>query len=214
MRPTLTMSAKEDPGEATAALPPFEANRLQSIRRLEPMVADRDGFLNTIACRAAEQCHVPMAMITLLDEDEERFLACVGTGSEPIDRDKAFCAHTILHDGPTVVEDTLKDPRFANNPFVSGPPNIRFYAGAPILDAGGLPLGSLCVVDHHPREMSTRVLLGLHRLAAIAGTAIETRYLLAEASRARSHRSDALTLLFARLDALFYRLIDGNPPAA
>ena len=89
----------------------------------------------------------PVAVVTLVDEDRQWFKSCFGLDVTETPREVAFCAHTIMSDELLIVPDASQDPRFANNPLVSGPPHIRFYAGAPIVSENGFRLGSVCVVD-------------------------------------------------------------------
>ena len=87
----------------------------------------------------------------------------------------AFCSHAIMQDGLFVVEDARQDPRFADNPLVTGAPHIRFYAGYPVRDAHGLALGTLCVLDREPRRLRERELRALRELAAIASDELKRR---------------------------------------
>ena len=100
---------------------------------------------------AARICEAPTALISLVDEDRQWFKARIGLDVDQTSRDVSFCDHAMRGPVVTVVPDALLDPRFAENPLVTGEPGIRFYAGAPLISAEGLPLGSLCVIDVRPR---------------------------------------------------------------
>lgn len=185
----------------------FEAERLDAVRRAARVVTPGDDLLSNIACQAADSCGTPIGVVSFMHADEERYISCSGVGFLNIERAHAFCAHTILQPDVLAVEDTLRDPRFRENPFVVGEPHVRLYAGAPILDWSGLPLGGLCVVGFQPREISSKCLLGLRSFARMASIVIEARLLLQEPhGRHADERSQrALT---DRLNALLLPLVD------
>ena len=111
-----------------------------------------DAELQAIADFAANLCGVPMAMVTVVEAEHQRFLARTGLDAETTPRPTSFCAHAMLGAEPMVIRDALKDERFADNPLVTGDPHIRFYAGQPLISAEGAPLGALCVIDTQPRS--------------------------------------------------------------
>lgn len=110
-----------------------------------------DDELQRIAKFAAKLCDVPMAMVTFVEKNDQRFLARVGLEAETTPRKTSFCAHAMLGSEPMVIQDAREDERFANNTLVTGPPHIRFYAGHPLISEEGAPLGALCVIDTVPR---------------------------------------------------------------
>ena len=110
-----------------------------------------DAELQDIAKFAADLCGVPMAMVTFVEKEHQRFLARTGLDAETTPRSTSFCAHAMLRSEPLVVADAAEDERFAGNPLVTGEPHIRFYAGQPLISAEGAPLGALCVIDQKPR---------------------------------------------------------------
>jgi PAS domain S-box-containing protein len=114
---------------------------------------DAGGFeaLDAIADFAAALCGVPIALVSLVEADRQRFLARTGLGATQTPRNVSFCAHAMLGTEPFVIPDAARDARFADNVLVTGAPHIRFYAGAPLLDPDGVPLGALCVIDDKPR---------------------------------------------------------------
>ena len=115
---------------------------------------------------AAQICGTPIALISLIDGKRQWFKSNHGLEIRETSRDLAFCAHTIANPGETmIVPDSRQDERFANNPLVTGDPHVVFYAGAPLVDENGFALGSLCVLDNAPNQLSQAQLLALQTLA-------------------------------------------------
>ncbi|MDO7836916.1 PAS domain-containing protein [Sphingobium sp. HBC34] len=114
---------------------------------------DAGGFrsLDDITAFAAQLCDAPVALVSIVEEERQRFLARTGLDATETPRDVSFCALAMLGEEIFVVPDATLDPRFADNPLVTGAPHIRFYAGAPLTAANGTPLGALCVIDTVPR---------------------------------------------------------------
>jgi PAS domain S-box-containing protein len=110
-----------------------------------------DSELASIAKFTAKLCDVPVALVSLVEEERQRFLAAEGLEATETPRDISFCGHAMLGEGLMQVPDAALDPRFAANPLVTGEPHIRFYAGQPLKSEEGLPLGTLCVIDTAPR---------------------------------------------------------------
>jgi len=96
----------------------------------------------------------PVAFITLLEQDLQEFKVCRGFDVKQMPRETSFCTHTILHESTLVVTDANTDPRFSDNPLVAHTTNIRFYAGAPLSTHDGQKVGTLCVMDTNPKEVS------------------------------------------------------------
>jgi GAF domain-containing protein len=161
-----------------ADLPPDEEARLEALRDLELLDTEPEAEFDELVRRAAEATGAPIAVITLVDEARQWFKARVNLELESTDRDLSFCAHAILApDDITVVPDTRKDERFADNLLVTEDPTIRFYAGAPIFTPDGQPVGTLCVIDAVPRGLSDEQAQALRDLAAEVSQQIERRRL-------------------------------------
>lgn len=149
---------------------------------------DAGGFeaLDEITDFAAALCDAPIALVSLVEADRQFFLARTGLEATETPRSVSFCAHAMLGDEPFVIPDATKDPRFADNALVTDAPHIRFYAGAPLVDPDGVPLGALCVIDDSPRDTLTPlqrqglVLLARQVMAALEG---RRRHHLVQAER-------------------------------
>lgn len=138
-----------------APLPHNEAARIQLLHSLGIMDTPRERNFDDVAQLAKTVCSAPIAVVTMIDVERQWFKSCLGLGGEETPRDIAFCAHAILQpDSLLVIEDAELDPRFADNPLVTGEPHIRFYAGAPLEVEPGLAMGTLCVVDYVPRQLT------------------------------------------------------------
>jgi GAF domain-containing protein len=136
-----------------APIPPNEAERIAALYALLILDTPREERFDRVVEFAAAEFDVPIALITLLDSDRQWFKSCVGLTACETGRDVSFCGHATLRAEIMVVPDALADPRFADNPLVTGPPHIRFYAGAPLLLPNGYALGTLCIIDTRPRQL-------------------------------------------------------------
>lgn len=147
-----------------APIPSNEADRMDALVGLRVLDSPSDPHLDEIVAMAADLCGTSMAAITLVDGDRVHSIAAHGVTSIDTARDAAFCAHTILGESPLVVADAARDPRFFDSQLVIGL-GARFYAGAPLLTAGGHAIGALCVLGHDGRTIDARQLRMLEVLA-------------------------------------------------
>jgi len=153
-----------------------EARRRRAVDDLEIVGSQAEERFDRIVRLAASRFCAPISLISLVESDRQWFKARIGLDREETPLSEAFCAHTIAHDGVTVVPDTTRDPRFADNPFVTGPNQVRFYAGAPLILSTGDRVGTLCIKDHDPRDgFSERDRQDLADLAALATDLMEQR---------------------------------------
>lgn len=145
------------------ATPANEPERLATLRELGVLDTAPERVFDDIAQIAKELFGVPIALISLIDADRQWFKANIGLQASETPRAVSFCGHTIMRDAALVVPDATEDPRFHDNPLVTGAPNIRFYAGHPLRLPDGATIGSLCVIDDTVRDEP-----GPEKLAAFA----------------------------------------------
>jgi diguanylate cyclase (GGDEF)-like protein len=144
-----------------------EAARLATLRSLNILDSDAEERFDRITRLAARLFDVPMAAVSLIDEDRQWFKSRIGIDDPQTPRSDSFCAHAIAQPDPVMhVYDATQDHRFAENPFVTDAPNVRFYAGAPIAAPDGSRLGALCVIGDQPRGISAD---DAHLLRELAG---------------------------------------------
>jgi len=158
-----------------ANVPTREAARLEALRQYRILDTPSEQAYDDITALAAFICNVPIALVSLVDSDRQWFKSKVGLDVEETTRDISFCAHAILSKSITIVNDALEDERFGDNPLVTCAPNIRFYAGVPLHTPDGHPIGTLCVIDHQPRELSEAQTKTLETLARQVVMQLELR---------------------------------------
>jgi PAS domain S-box-containing protein len=172
-------------------LPGNEAERLAALHRCGILDTPPELAYDELSALAAYICQTPVALISLVDDDRQWFKSRVGLMVGETPRDIAFCSHTILQRDLLVVPDASADQRFANNPLVTAPPCIRFYAGAPLVTAEGHALGTICVIDYQPRELKVEQAQALRTLSNQVVTQLRLRSQLAEQIRVNTQRERA-----------------------
>jgi signal transduction histidine kinase len=177
---------------AASLLPVDEDERLEALRRYEILDTPPDGAFERLTAIAARHFRVPISIVSLVDEDRIWFKSARGLEDvAQIDREPGLCASAILQDDVWVVEEADADPRTLANPLVAGSFGLRFYAGAPLITAEGHRLGTICVIDRKPREVTQEETETLADLASIVVDELELRLAARrEAERLEQTRSD------------------------
>lgn len=187
-------------------LPENERDRLEELRRYRILDTEFEKDFDGIVELASEVCHSPIAMINLVDENRQWSKSRVGTDITESAREFSFCAHAINGDDVMIVTDALNDPRFSHNPYVLNEPNIRFYAGMPIVVKSGHKLGTLCVIDRVPKTLNDRQLQDLRILANQVVNLLELRLSNLNLQRLVMNKTFELSKLFDRIGDAFLSL--------
>ena len=163
------------PSPRNFPVPPDEIERLRSLYRYRILDTEPEAAFDRITALASRILGMPISLISLLDPERQWFKSHHGLDTVETPRELAFCAHAIMSDEIFVVEDASLDPRFAGNPLVTDAPDIRFYAGAPLKAPDGHRMGTMCVIDRVPRQLSASERAILEDFAAIVIDAMELR---------------------------------------
>jgi diguanylate cyclase (GGDEF)-like protein len=158
-----------------ADFPPDEAARLTELRSLDLLDSAPEERFDQVTRLAQRLFGVPVALVSLIDDDRQWFKSRQGVEAAETARDVAFCGHAILGDDIFQVPDAMVDPRFRDNPLVLADPGVRFYASCPIVGPSGAKLGSLCIIDRAPRGLSDQDRASLRDLADIGEQEIAAR---------------------------------------
>ena len=195
-------------GMTPATLPRNESERLVALQRYEILDTGPDQKFDDLTLLASHICHTPIALISLVDAERQWFKSRVGLTTSQTPRSISFCGHAILEDDVMVVPDAAADARFANNPLVTGEPNVRFYAGAPLVTPDGHALGTLCVLDRVPRELTPAQLDALRALARQVVAQLELRRRLLQereqAKEALDEKDTAVHLMLNQMPAILW----------
>jgi len=147
-------------------VPSNETERVAALRSLKVLDTAPEERFDRLTRMAKRMFDVPIALVSLVDENRQWFKSSIGLDAQETSRDISFCGHAILGDGPFVIPDATQDERFADNPLVVDDPDIRFYAGYPLKSPDGYKLGTLCIIDQEPRTLDKDDLQALHDLAS------------------------------------------------
>ncbi len=205
-------------------IPIDEEDRLETLHGMKLLDTPLEEGFERVTRLAKTMFDVPIAAISLIEEQRQWFKSMQGLDVLEISRDISMCSHAILQDEVFIVPDTLSDERFKDNPLVEDQPKIRFYAGCPIKAVNGQKLGTLCLIDKKPREFSKSELLSLKDLAALVELTMKNRrisyaqeILMDKLNQARlTAMIDPLTRLWNRegmTQILNYQLQDHHSPS-
>lgn len=187
-------------------LPANEAKRQQALDNLELLDTPADPYLDALTRLARDVFQVKMVLVTLVDRDRQWFKSRQGMDAAETPRSLSYCSHAVLRDAPLIVEDSLTDACFAGSELARNTPDVRFYAGWPLHDSEGLPLGTLCLADPQPRQFGIQEHFRLRDLAYLAEHYLHLQHSSQQASDLRDALSreqrkgmlDPLTQLWNR----------------
>jgi GAF domain-containing protein len=149
-----------------APIPTDEEVRIEAVHQMAILDTASEERFDVLTKLAIEKLHVPISTLSIIDSDREWFKSCVGLNTKEGDRGTSFCGHALLAKYLFIVEDTLKDPRFSDNPNVAGSPFIRFYAGVALMDHKTFKMvGVFCIKDIKPRILTLEEIAILINLA-------------------------------------------------
>ncbi|MBW4430093.1 MAG: GAF domain-containing sensor histidine kinase [Nostoc desertorum CM1-VF14] len=184
-----------------AVLPQNETVRIQTLRQYKILDTPPEAAFDDLTRLAAQICGAPIALISFIDESRQWFKSKVGLDIQSTSRELAFCTHAILQPhNPLIISDTLLDERFATNPLVASDPYIRFYAGASLITPQGYTLGTLCVVDRVPRQLSSEQIQALQTLSRQVVTQLELKLYLCKLESITATQHQQIEYLISALD--------------
>jgi GAF domain-containing protein len=168
-----------------APFPPNEAERLRSLALYEILDTLPEAIFDEITLLATYICGCPIATVSIIDKNRQWYKSRIGINAAETPREISFCAHTIRQNEPLIVEDATLDERFRDNPVVLHEPHVRFYAGVALVNQEGYALGTLCVVDQQPRQLSDEQIVALDALSRHVMTHLELRRAQLEHQKAK-----------------------------
>lgn len=190
-----------------APIPDNETARLKALQEHQLLDTLPEDVYDDITRLASELCGTPISLLTMVDEKRQWFKSKQGLGVDETPREQSFCAHAILNPNEAfVVEDARYDDRFHDNPLTTGEPHVVFYAGVPVKDAEGNALGTLCVIDNRPREISDQKIDSLKALAKLVNAHFELRKVRLELNKQREQMlalQGAAHLIWNEANALY-----------
>ncbi|WP_426095477.1 PAS domain-containing protein [Flavobacterium sp. DSR2-3-3] len=191
--------------------PENELERLKALKEYSVLDSLPEKEYNSITQLASYICETPIALVSLIDNQRQWLKSTVGIDVIESSRDDSFCQYTIMGDGVFEVSDALENEIFADNPFVTGAPNIRFYAGAPLQDANGFNLGSLCVMDTKPKMLTEEQKNALQLLADQVVLLLNSRKKNIDLNKSQRELQNFINLskdlvCIANVDGLFYKV--------
>ncbi|MBI4782461.1 MAG: GAF domain-containing protein [Oscillatoriophycideae cyanobacterium NC_groundwater_1537_Pr4_S-0.65um_50_18] len=179
-----------------------EAPRLQALYQYQILDTESEAAFDELTQLAAQICQTPIAIVVLIDRERQWFKSKVGLAISETPRNVSFCNHTILQAKPLIVQDALTDARFATNPYVTGDPKIRFYAGVALTTPSGYRIGTLCVVDYVPRQLDIAQIKALQALSHQVVSQLELRRNL----KALQENERRLSTLMGNLPGYVYQV--------
>mmetsp|Transcript_41095 Transcript_41095/g.131463 ORF Transcript_41095/g.131463 Transcript_41095/m.131463 type:complete len:1013 (-) Transcript_41095:91-3129(-) len=186
-----------------APIPRGEKLRLQMLHGLNILDTDGEDRFDEITQACKDLFSAPIVLVSLVDSNRQWFKSCIGLDVQETGRDVSFCAWTLLPNVPKVlvVEDALKHELFMSNPLVTGPPHVRFYAGAPLV-VSGERMGSLCVIDYKPRKFSDRDIMVLYQMGNLTSGALARHGRMSEQKHAMSELTSEIKLVLEAVNAM------------
>jgi signal transduction histidine kinase len=192
-------------------IPADEASRLAELERLDVLDTEQEPEFQDVVAMACKIAGCPISMVSLVDKDRQWFKAGIGLDAKQTGRDISFCGHAINQGRLFEVQDALNDERFKDNPLVADQPSIRFYAGQPLVTRSGHKIGTLCVIDREPRQLTDSQKSDLQTLARVTVQLLEGRIARLKTERELREldtRENAMTEVNRKLADAHFKLND------